>query len=55
MSAFAFALLLAAAASPFTVGEPAPALTLPSSEDGAPLSLKDFRGEKVMLHVWASW
>ena len=55
MQVFAFALLLAAAPSPFTVGAPAPALTLPSIEDGAPLSLQDFRGQKVMLHVWASW
>ncbi len=51
----AFALLLAAAPSPFTVGAPAPSLTLPSIADGAPLSLQDFRGQKVMLHVWASW
>jgi hypothetical protein len=45
----------AASASPFRVGEPVPQLRLPSIEDGRPLSLAEFRGEKVMLHVWASW
>ncbi len=51
--------LLAAAsstgASPFRVGEPVPRLRLPSVSGGSPLSLSDFRGEKLMLHVWASW
>ena len=44
-----------AGASPFRVGEPVPRLRLPSIEDGRPLTLADFRGEKLMLHVWASW
>jgi hypothetical protein len=44
-----------AAASPFRVGDPVPRLQLPSIADGRPLSLADFRGEKLMLHVWASW
>jgi peroxiredoxin len=43
------------AGSPFQIGEPVPRLTLPSISDGAPMSLDDFRGRKVMLHVWASW
>lgn len=47
--------LLSAPASPFQVGEPAPVVTLPSGADGEPVSLEDFRGQKVMLHVWASW
>lgn len=45
----------ASAASPFRVGAPLPRVTLPSIEDGAARSLSDFRGEKLMLHVWASW
>jgi len=49
------ALLLAVQSAPFEVGRPVPALTLPSIEDGTPLSVADFRGQKVMLHVWASW
>ena len=36
-------------------GEPFPALVLPSMEDGSPMSLADFRGRRVMLHVFASW
>ena len=52
---FALATAPAAGASPFRVGEPVPRLRLPSIADGRPLSLADFRGEKVMLHVWASW
>jgi len=49
------ALLLAAQSAPFEVGRVVPALTLPSITDGKPMSLADFRGQKVMLHVWASW
>lgn len=54
MTALLLSLLLAPA-SPFRVGEPAPVLTLPSGADGEPAALEDFRGQKVMLHVWASW
>ncbi len=52
---FTLATASGAGASPFRVGEPVPRLRLPSVADGSPLSLADFRGEKVMLHVWASW
>jgi hypothetical protein len=55
MSTALFLTLLLAQSSPFRVGEPAPVIALPSGEDGAPVSLADFRGQKVMLHVWASW
>lgn len=37
------------------VGNPFPNLTLPSLQDGRPLSIADFRGEKLILHIWASW
>lgn len=37
------------------VGEPFPDLVLPSLEDGRPVSLAQFRGKKVILHVFASW
>jgi len=39
----------------FKVGEPFPSLVLPSLADGKPLSLAQFRGEKVILHIFASW
>jgi hypothetical protein len=52
---FALATAAGASASPFRMGEPVPRLRLPSVADGRPLALADFRGEKVMLHVWASW
>lgn len=39
----------------FRVGEPFPNLVLPSLADGKPLSLARFRGEKVILHIFASW
>jgi len=55
MLAVSFALLLVTQTSLLSVGQPAPVLTLPSGLDGSPLSLKDFRGKKVMLHIWASW
>lgn len=36
------------------VGQQFPDLILPSL-DGQTLSLSDFRGEKVILHIFASW
>jgi hypothetical protein len=41
--------------SGFEVGQPFPDLVLPSLEDNAPLSISDFRGQRVILHVFASW
>ncbi len=41
--------------SPFAVGDIFPDLAFPSLEDGTPTRLSDFRGKKVMLHVFASW
>ena len=41
--------------SPFAVGDRFPDLAFPSLVDGAPARLSDFRGRKVMLHVFASW
>lgn len=37
------------------VGEPFPNIVLPSLEDGRPLSLVQFRGQKIILHIFASW
>lgn len=39
----------------FEVGQPVPDLILPAVGDGSPRSLADFRGEKYILHVFASW
>ena len=39
----------------FKVGQPFPPVTLPSLADGKPLSIAQFRGQKVLLHVFASW
>lgn len=36
-------------------GQTFPEITLPSLSSGEPLSISDFRGHKVLLHVWASW
>ncbi len=48
---------LAAQAEPpkLEVGEPFPDLTLSSMEDGSSISIADFRGRKLILHVFASW
>ncbi len=43
------------AASRFQVGALFPDIVLPALEDGRPLSLTEFRGEKVILHIFASW
>jgi len=37
------------------IGERFPDLTLPLSDTGQPLSLADYRGQQVMLHLFASW
>ena len=37
------------------VGEPFPPLTLPSLAEGKRKSIADFRGQKVILHIFASW
>jgi hypothetical protein len=37
------------------VGEPFPAIALPSARDGQPMSVNDFRGRKLLLHLFASW
>jgi len=37
------------------VGEPFPELAFPALDDGQPWSIRDFRGQKVILHVFASW
>jgi hypothetical protein len=37
------------------VGKPFPDLVLPSLNGGAPASVADFRGQKLVLHLWASW
>jgi hypothetical protein len=41
--------------SPFAVGDLFPDLAFPALEGGTPTRLSDFRGKKVMLHVFASW
>lgn len=37
------------------VGRPFPNLVLPSLEDGRPSSLVQYKGKKILLHVFASW
>lgn len=37
------------------VGRPFPTLTLPSLDEGQPLSVASFQGKKRVLHIWASW
>ena len=39
----------------FKVGEAFPNVMLPSLENGRPGSIADFRGQKTILHIWASW
>jgi hypothetical protein len=45
---------LAASYAP-KVGEKYPDFTLPRIDDGAPVSLSNFRGKKVLLIQFASW
>lgn len=41
--------------APIKVGAPFPDIRLLALEDGRPLSVRAFRGQKVILHVFASW
>ena len=45
----------AASATELEVGKPFPNLVLPSLDDGSASSVSDFRGQKLILHIWASW
>lgn len=40
---------------PFQPGTAFPTLSLPSLEDRRPASIADFRGQRIILHVFASW
>ena len=42
-------------ATQFKIGEPFPQIVLPSLKDGHPVSLSQFRGKKIILHIFASW
>jgi hypothetical protein len=65
LTVFAAALLACGGDRPFEaledpvlkveVGQPVPGLVLPSIADGSPASLAQFRGRKIVLHVFASW
>ncbi len=37
------------------VGELFPSLVLPALADGQPLAVSEFRGQKILLHQFASW
>ncbi len=37
------------------VGMAFPTLSFPSLDDGRPVSIADFRGQKLILHIFASW
>lgn len=39
----------------FHVGEPFPTIAFPALADGEPASIADFRGHRLILHVFASW
>ncbi|HUV12847.1 MAG TPA: hypothetical protein VMY18_04330 [Acidobacteriota bacterium] len=50
-----FSSMVSLSASDLAVGQPFPALVLPSLEDGEPLSASGFQDKKTVLHIWASW
>ncbi len=41
--------------SGFVPGDPFPTIAFPSLEDGRPMSVADFRGKRLILHIFASW
>lgn len=42
-------------ATGFDPGTPFPTILFPSLEDGAPMSVADYRGKRLILHIFASW
>ena len=44
-----------AASADLKEGQAFPTLVLPSLDQGKALSIVDFRGRKIALHVFASW
>lgn len=42
-------------ANELAVGEPFPVVHFPSLADRTPSSIVQFRGQKLVLHIWASW
>ena len=36
-------------------GTPFPDLLLPAMEGGRPMSVSQFRGQRIALHIFASW
>ncbi len=55
VAALGSATITAAEPPRFEVGSRFPQIVLPALADGRPMSLADFRGRKVILHVFASW
>ena len=53
--AWALAATPASASAELKEGQAFPALVLPSLDGGEALSIADFRGRKIALHVFASW
>lgn len=41
--------------SGFEEGQAVPTRAFPSADDGDPVSLAEYRGHKLILHVFASW
>ena len=46
---------LAAGLGEIEMNQPFPDILLPDLETGQPSSLSKYRGERVVLHVFASW
>jgi hypothetical protein len=42
-------------ATGFQPGQKFPEIVLPSLKDGQPMSITQFRGKKLILHIFASW
>ena len=55
LAGFLAATTLAASGPELQVGDRFPDLMLPALDDGRPLRVSDFRGQKLILHVFASW
>jgi hypothetical protein len=55
LSTIAIMTALRSEARSFLPGEMFPEIVLPRLDDGSAASLADFRGQKLMMQIFASW
>ena len=55
LAAFLTSQSMVSQAAQLKVGEPFPTILLPTLDGNRSQSIEDFRGQKLMMHIFASW